>query len=127
MNKDIVQHLFSLLNTNTLLKYRLVCKQWSRIGLLFIHELTTLPPNDEQLKPFKLLTALNLVNNNTITDDGLKHTLLLTTLHLWGNNRITDDGLKHTPLLTTLNLEWNVTITDEGLKHISKKCKIIKK
>ena len=73
LNKDIVQHLFSLLDTNVILDYRLVCGLWSHVGLLFIHKLSIIPPNDEGLKSFKLLTTLNLHGNHTITDQGLKH------------------------------------------------------
>ena len=88
MNKDIVQHLFTLLDTNVILDYRLVCKLWSHVGLLFIHKLSKLPPNDEGLEPFILLTSLDLFCNKTITDEGLKHTPLLKSLNLEDNRDV---------------------------------------
>ena len=90
MQKDIVQHMFSLLDTNSILKLRLVCKSWSQIGLLFISQLSMNPSHDDQLKPFKLLTTLHLRHNSAITDAGLQFTPFLTTLDLRYNSMITD-------------------------------------
>lgn len=75
--------------------------------------------NDQRMICFSLLTKLNLLGHNAISDAALRSLHSLTTLNLGMNGKITNAGLSSLRNLTSLDLTFNRSISDDGVSPLT--------
>ena len=91
-----------------------------------ISDLTMFPRSltNNFLRSLTSVTALNLYENNHVTDLGIAHLTGIVDLNLWGNSKITCNAFRNLTNMTRLNLSFNdITINYnlcnlDNLKHL---------
>lgn len=116
---EIINEIFTYLDVNELMKYRLV-SQNSKLMIELLFKLRPMKCNSkvEKLVIFQYVRYIDLQMCRQITDHELKYLKNAECVNLCGCLKITDRGLRYLKNVKEINLAGCYKITDEGLRYL---------